>query len=99
MADLIVPTKTALDSDGNVLSITPQSAGWEYIGFDVYSLKKGQKLKKNTENQEICIVILTGKSNVSTKEEKWENIGQRMDIFEKIPPYSVYVSNDDHYAK
>ncbi|MFP7732114.1 5-deoxy-glucuronate isomerase [Priestia aryabhattai] len=96
MADLIVPTKTA-DSDGNVLSITPESAGWEYIGFEVYSLKKGQTLKKNTENQEVCIVILTGKSNVSTKEEKWENIGQRMDIFEKIPPYSVYVSNDDHY--
>jgi 5-deoxy-glucuronate isomerase len=34
MPDLIVPSQTP-DEEGKVLSITPESAGWEYIGFEV----------------------------------------------------------------
>lgn len=96
MADLIVPTQTG-NEDGRVLSITPESAGWAYIGFEVYSLKKGQGLKRNTQQNEVCIVILSGKCNVATKNQQWKEIGKRMDVFEKIPPYSVYIPNDDHY--
>lgn len=40
MVDLIVLIKI-VDSDGNVLSIMLEFVGWEYIGFDVYLLKKG----------------------------------------------------------
>lgn len=96
MADLIVPSQTP-DEEGKVLSITPESAGWEYIGFEVYALEKGKKLKKETGNQEVCVVLLTGKANVSTKKETFENIGKRMSVFEKIPPYSVYIPNEDEY--
>lgn len=28
--------------EGQIQHITPQSAGWRYIGFDVWMLKKGQ---------------------------------------------------------
>ena len=28
--------------EGQIQHITPQSAGWKYIGFDVWMLKKGQ---------------------------------------------------------
>lgn len=96
MPDLIVPTQ-APDQEGKVLSVTPESASWKYVGFEVYSLKPGQSVKKETGDQEACLVILSGKATVSTQEEKWENIGQRMSVFEKIPPYSVYVPSADCY--
>jgi 5-deoxy-glucuronate isomerase len=96
MSKLIVPSHRP-DNEGNVLSITPESAGWEYVGFKVYSLKQGQSLQKETGNQEACVVLLSGRANISTKEKQWENIGKRMTVFEKIPPFSVYVSSDDNF--
>ncbi|WP_027417616.1 5-deoxy-glucuronate isomerase [Aneurinibacillus terranovensis] len=97
MSKLIVPSLFEPDHDGNVLTITPELAGWKYVGFEVYFLKKGQTLKKETGNQEACLVLLSGKATVETAKETWENIGQRMNVFEKIPPYSVYVPSNDHY--
>ncbi|OAT74052.1 5-deoxy-glucuronate isomerase [Parageobacillus thermoglucosidasius] len=85
------------DKEGNVVRVTPQSAGWKYIGFEVYILQKGQKLRKETVNQEACLVLLSGKANVFTQYGQWKNIGERMSVFEKIPPYSVYVSSGDFY--
>ncbi|MEW9673850.1 5-deoxy-glucuronate isomerase [Ammoniphilus sp. 3BR4] len=96
MPDLIVPTQ-APDQEGKVISITPESAGWGYVGFEVYALKQGQSLRKETGEQEACLVILSGKATIATQHEKWENIGQRMSVFEKIPPYSVYVPSVDSY--
>lgn len=97
MPELIVPPYKR-DSDGKVLSITPQSAGWKYIGFEVYKLSQGETLQKQTNDQEVCIVILSGKLHISTKLEKWEHVGQRMDVFEKTPPYSIYVPNNDQFT-
>jgi 5-deoxy-glucuronate isomerase len=97
MSKLIVPSLFEPNQDGNVLSITPESAGWKYVGFQVYSLKKGQTLSKETGDQEACLVLLSGKATVETAKEQWENIGKRTSVFEKIPPYSVYVPAGDQY--
>ncbi|ARP42933.1 5-deoxy-glucuronate isomerase [Geobacillus thermodenitrificans] len=85
------------NEEGNVVRVTPESAGWEYVGFEVYALTKGQTLRKETIDQEACLVLLKGKANISTKLERWEQIGLRMDVFEKVPPYSVYVPANDVY--
>ncbi|RBW68108.1 5-deoxy-glucuronate isomerase [Bacillus taeanensis] len=96
MSDLIVPRRER-DEEGKVLSVTPESAGWEYVGFEVYELKVGETLAKATEDNEVCLVLLSGKASVKTKQATIENIGKRMSVFEKIPPYSVYVPSDDEY--
>lgn len=28
------------DKNGRVIHVTPESAGWKYVGFEVYSLKR-----------------------------------------------------------
>lgn len=84
-------------ADGNVLTITPQSAGWGYVGFQVYSLSEGQTLRKDTGSNEVCIVLLSGRGSVATAQSTWENIGERHSVFEQIPPYSVYVPAGDFY--
>jgi 5-deoxy-glucuronate isomerase len=96
MSKLIVSPQER-DTRGKIVSITPESAGWEYVGFEVYSLKQGEVLENPTGDQEACLVLLSGKASVYTKDESFLAIGQRMSVFEKIPPYSVYVPNDDRY--
>ncbi|PWV94426.1 5-deoxyglucuronate isomerase [Paenibacillus cellulosilyticus] len=97
MANLIVPASAKPDQDGRVLAITPESAGWEYVGFEVFRLAAGETLQRETGEQEACLVLLSGKADVSTNEEQWNEIGSRMSVFEKIPPYSVYVPSGDAY--
>ncbi|OPA75205.1 5-deoxy-glucuronate isomerase [Paenibacillus selenitireducens] len=87
---------TSPDDSGNVLTITPQSAGWNYVGFQVFQLESGQTLRQETENNEVCLVILSGKANVFTNDNQYMNIGQRMSVFEQIPPFSVYVPSGNH---
>ncbi|QOS82195.1 5-deoxy-glucuronate isomerase [Paenibacillus sp. JNUCC31] len=95
MSERIVKPVVSPDGDGTVLTVTPESAGWDYVGYQVIQLAEGQTLTRESGDQELCIVLLSGLANVSTREQKWENIGKRMSIFEKIPPYSVYVSSSD----
>jgi 5-deoxy-glucuronate isomerase len=97
MADLIVTRQKNPGVDGNVMTITPESAGWDYVGFQVFSLKEGQLLRQNTADSEVCLVFLTGKGNVSTRHGEWKQVGRRMNVFEKIPPYAVYVPSDDFF--
>lgn len=98
MADLIIKPEQTPDKEGVVLNITPETAGWEYVGFQVVQLTEGQTLQRETGEQEVCLVLLSGKANVSTNQEEFLGIGQRMSVFEKTPPYSVYVPNDDLYS-
>src|SRR5277367_3305623 len=50
----------APDETGCVLNITPESAGWQYIGFQVHRMKAGQTLKAGTGERETCLVVLAG---------------------------------------
>lgn len=77
-------------ANGEVQKITPESAGWEYVGFEMYHLQAGQTLSFNTETTETCFVLVSGKATVSAGGETYNNIGNRTTPFEKIPPYSVY---------
>jgi len=43
MANLLVKAKKP-GPDGLALSVTPESAGWKYVGFQVYRRAAGQEL-------------------------------------------------------
>ncbi|UCZ52791.1 5-deoxy-glucuronate isomerase [Bacillus shivajii] len=96
MANLLIKPHDRKEN-GNILKVTPESAKWDYVGFEVYSLKEGEELLNKTIDKEVCLVLLSGKANVHTKEQSFTNIGERMSVFDGIPPYSVYVPNDDQY--
>jgi len=86
--------KCSLTENGEVQKITPKSAGWEYVGFEMYHLQDNQTLDFNTESTEVCFVLVAGKATIITESQVFEHIGNRMTPFEKIPPYSVYVPHD-----
>lgn len=95
MSERIVKPVLNPKADGTLLTVTPESAGWQYVGFQVVQLAEGQTLTRESGDQELCLVLLSGLANVSTREYTWEKIGKRMSVFEKIPPYSIYVSSSD----
>ncbi|WIX31702.1 5-deoxy-glucuronate isomerase [Salinicola sp. JS01] len=79
------------DAQGKVLDVTPASAGWEHVGFRVHKLAEGQRIAGSTGSREHCLVLLAGRANVTSGDERWEAIGERMDVFEPVPPYAVYL--------
>ncbi|WP_199616163.1 5-deoxy-glucuronate isomerase [Paenibacillus alkalitolerans] len=97
MSKLIVSPESNNAADGKLISITPESAGWTYVGFEVIRLSEGQSLEQETGDREVCVVLLSGVADVSTSREQWSGIGRRMSVFEQTPPYSVYVPNGDYY--
>ena len=89
---LIRPKKTG--ASGLVHRVTPKSAGWSYVGFEVYDLQSGASLAKRCGDMEICIVIVSGKARVNTGSGKTAKdfglLGERTSPFEG-GPWSVYV--------
>jgi 5-deoxy-glucuronate isomerase len=78
------------DESGRVHAITPASAGWTYVGFEVYRLAGGRALHRSTGGREACLVLLAGKASVSAGGEDFGVIGGRSSPFEP-DPWSVYV--------
>ena len=89
--------------EGLIQNITPESAGWKFVGFDVFRILSGKTLEKETNNNEVCLVILSGKASVSTKMKKWSQLGERESVFSResgnkgMPPYAVYIPNEDRF--
>ena len=76
--------------DGRVTHITPQSAGWTYVGFDVYRLAAKASATATTEGREACLVFISGKAAVEAGNMKLGAIGGRASPFDG-KPWSVYV--------
>jgi 5-deoxy-glucuronate isomerase len=89
MSELLVHPSQP-DAQGRIHSVTPQSAGWTYVGFDVYRLKKGAGITHKTEGREACLVLLSGKARVKAGAFETDEIGGRASPFE-ADPWSVYV--------
>jgi len=89
---------SAPDVQGCIQRITPESAGWDYVGFEVYSLKPGQALEQATGDQEVCLVLVSGRADVATSQESWKDLGERMSVFEQKAPYAVYVPPSDNFV-
>ena len=89
MSDLILSSASP-DSNGRVLSVTPESVGWSYVGFAVHCLGQGRHVSIGRSDRETCIVVLTGTVTVATEVAKYAGIGGRETVFEG-PPAAVYL--------
>ena len=76
---------------GKIHAITPQSAGWSYVGFGLYRLAAGEAVTEPTGETEVILVLVEGKAEITAGGVTLGEMGQRMDVFEKTPPAAVYV--------
>lgn len=80
------------DAQGRTQSVTPESAGWEYVGFKAYEMEEGQQLTLPAVSEERCLVLVAGRAIVTTPGATFTDIGERMSPFERIKPWAVYVT-------
>ena len=73
--------------------ITPQSANWDFVGFEAHDLKENETLDWKDELNECCMVILSGMANISVDEHEFNNAGERMSVFDDINPHALYAPN------
>ncbi|MDF0598518.1 5-deoxy-glucuronate isomerase [Psychromarinibacter halotolerans] len=92
MPDLL---KRPFGTHGKVHSITPESAGWRYVGFDLWRLRAGETTGAETGDREVILVMVEGKATMQAAGQDWGELGDRMNVFEKTPPHSLYVPNGE----
>jgi len=90
MTDLRVRPQTP-DADGRVINITPESANWSYVGFEVRKLQPGQSTPIELPRRELCVMVLTGSADVSAGGEVFKGLGGRASVFDEKAPGAVYV--------
>jgi 5-deoxy-glucuronate isomerase len=86
VAKLVVHTHPA-EPDGCVLRLTPESAGWTYVGFAVY---RGGRVTERFDDRETCIVLLSGHADLRAGGREWPGVGGRASVFDG-PPTALYV--------
>ncbi len=77
---LVKPVPDPQDPD-RILAITPESAGWEFISFQARRLATGQSWSFRTGENELAIVNLSGRYQVSSNRGHWGGIGSRENVF------------------
>ena len=95
MSDLL---KKPFGKRGKVHQITPESAGWRYVGFSLYHLKAGDKAAEATGDREVILVLVEGKAAITGAGQDWGVLGDRMNVFEKTPPHCLYLPNGTDWS-
>jgi 5-deoxy-glucuronate isomerase len=85
---LVKPDPSA--PNGRVIHVTPRSAGWSYVGFDLYRLGAGASVTGGEAGREVCLVVISGKASVVVGGVNLGTIGDRISRFAG-KPWSVYV--------
>jgi 5-deoxy-glucuronate isomerase len=78
------------NGDGRIIHVTPESAGWTYVGFDVWRLRAGETAAEKTKGREACLVFLSGKGSVEAGGKLLGVLGGRASPFDG-KPWAVYV--------
>lgn len=94
MAELL--RKPVADT-GKVHDITPQSAGWTYVGFALHHLKPGETASEATGDREAILVVVEGKATVTAAGQDFGEMGDRMNLFERTPPHCLYVPGESEW--
>jgi 5-deoxy-glucuronate isomerase len=84
-------------ASGKVHDITPESAGWSYVGFALYRLRAGDVAAEATGGREAILVMVEGRAMISAGGTDFGSLGERMDVFERTPPHCLYVPDGSHW--
>jgi len=89
MSRLLVRGAASADGDGRLVAVTPETAGWRYVGFEVVRLRAGEVVRRTLPDRELCAVLLGGRCEVRAGGERWSGVGSRASPFEG-PPAAFY---------
>ena len=74
----------------DIVTVTPASAGWKFVGFAAVRLDAGDTHELLTGADEVCVVVLSGKVTVVAGTQTYAAIGNRDSVFDESAPAAVY---------
>ncbi len=97
-ADLLIhPNRLDPDDVGEVISVNPERAGWQYISFSVRTFRVGDQLSAETGRNETALVVLGGQCEVESTAGVWTGVGKRRNVFDGLA-YALYLPRQTAYA-
>ncbi|MGO9959011.1 MAG: 5-deoxy-glucuronate isomerase [Solirubrobacteraceae bacterium] len=84
MSDLLIHPSPAA-ADGTTLCVTPASAGWAHVGFELLELAGGVRAERSCGEREVCVVVLGGVVDVRSEHGDWTGLGRRPDPWSGAP--------------
>jgi 5-deoxy-glucuronate isomerase len=88
--DLQLHSQRNSAADGELISVNPETAHWEYIGLTVRRLGQGETWDFKLNEEEAGIVVLNGRCSVEACDTTW-TLGERGTIFQG-KPWALYLS-------
>jgi 5-deoxy-glucuronate isomerase len=76
--------------------VTPESAGWQHLAFQVRALEPGDELDVESGDREVCVVLMSGDADLAIGDHRWSVTGRRS-VFEGLP-HALYVPPGHRYA-
>ena len=81
---LVRPAGIPHDQSGPLISVTPEEAGWDTLGYFVRRLAKGEVWHESIGDHETAIVLLGGRAAIDWGEGP-RSIGRRGHVFSGYP--------------
>jgi len=76
--------------------VTPASAGWQHLGFELFELAAGERFERVSDGVEVALILLSGNALLSIDAEQWEVSGRRS-VFAGLP-HGLYVPPGHRFA-
>lgn len=80
---------TDISQPGTSITVTPESAGWDYCSLLVRTMTPGEGWRHTATGEEVALVPLGGVCTVESAGQTWR-IGDRRDVFSG-PPWALYL--------
>jgi 5-deoxy-glucuronate isomerase len=90
LAELLVKADKDASGSTPMICITPESAGWQYIGFEVYRLRAGDVVELDAVEREVTLIGLEGTCQITVNGQVYEGVGGRPSVFSEASPEAVY---------
>lgn len=90
MRDLILRPRTHPTDQGELLSFTAESVGFDFLSFRVHRFAPGQRYEAETGDCELGLVVLGGRCSVESNAGTWSHIGRRAHVFDGLP-FTLYL--------
>lgn len=78
-------------TEGRVHALSPEDAGWTYVGFDLWRLAPGDTASGPTGDREAILVLVEGRAIIEADGQDFGEMGERLDVFDRRPPHCLYV--------
>src|SRR5574338_1072976 len=79
------------------IHITPQSAGWEHLGFAARRMVRGDLWSFETGENELALVVLGGTCEIASNVGTWSAVGKRPNAFAGMP-YTLYLPPETRFT-